>query len=68
MFDRARENAQAGRTKEAVALLEIVVKSYRGTRTADEATEALERPKQNLPLFLDRPALKAEAAPKPSSS
>ena len=65
MLERARENARAGRTKEAVALLEIVAKSYRGTRTADEATEALERPKQNLPLFLDRPALKAEAALKP---
>jgi formylglycine-generating enzyme required for sulfatase activity len=64
MFDRAQENAKAGRTKEAVALLETVVKSYRGTRMADEASKALERPKQNLPLFLDRPTLKAEAAPK----
>ena len=64
MFNRAREDAQAGRTKEAVTVLETVVKSYKGTKTADEATQALERPKQNLPLFLDRPALKAEAAPK----
>jgi sulfatase modifying factor 1 len=66
MLDRARENAQAHRTKEAVALLENVVKSYRGTKTADEASKALDRPKQNLPLFLDRPTVKAETAPKPT--
>src|SRR5208282_5266579 len=30
-----------------------------------EAQNMFERPKQNLPLFLDRPALKAEHAPKP---
>ncbi|MGA2706367.1 MAG: SUMF1/EgtB/PvdO family nonheme iron enzyme [Isosphaeraceae bacterium] len=65
MFDRARESAKAGRTDLAVSLLENVVKSYKGTRTAGEASQALERPKQNLPLFLDRPALKAEHAPKP---
>jgi formylglycine-generating enzyme required for sulfatase activity len=65
MFDRARESAKAGRTDLAVSLLENVVKSYKGTRTAGEASKALERPKQNLPLFLDRPALKAEHAPKP---
>ncbi|MBV8129848.1 MAG: SUMF1/EgtB/PvdO family nonheme iron enzyme [Planctomycetaceae bacterium] len=65
MFDRAREDAKAGRTKEAIALLENVVKSYRGTRMAGEASKALERPKQNLPLFLDRLALKAEPAPIP---
>ncbi len=65
MFDRARENAKAGRIDQAVALLENVVKSYKGTRTASDASKALERPKEGLPLFLDRPTLKAEPAPKP---
>ena len=66
MFDRAREYAKAGRTDQAISLLETMVKSYKGTRTADEASKALERPKQNLPLFLDRPAVNAEPAPKPA--
>jgi formylglycine-generating enzyme required for sulfatase activity len=65
MFNRARENAKAGRTKEAIALLENVTKVYRGTKAAAEAKEALGRPDQNLPLFLDRPAVKAETAPPP---
>ena len=66
MFDRAREYAKAGRTDQAISLLETVVKSYKGTRTADEASKALGRPKQNLPLFLDRPAVNAEPARKPA--
>ncbi len=57
--------AKAGHTDQAIDLLKIVVKSYRGTKTADEAVKALDRPKENLPVFLDRPTLKAEAAPKP---
>src|SRR5262245_1878396 len=64
MLNRARDNAKAGRTKEAIALLENVVKVYRGTPTAAEAEAALDRPKQNLPLFLDRPAVTAENSPK----
>ena len=39
-----------------------------GTKTAGEAKEALDRPKQNLPLFLDRPAVAAEPAPEPRPS
>ncbi|MGC8639380.1 MAG: SUMF1/EgtB/PvdO family nonheme iron enzyme [Isosphaeraceae bacterium] len=65
MLKRAETDAKAGRTKEAVALLENVIKSYRGTKSAAEAKEALERPKHNLPLFLDRPTVKAEQAPPP---
>ena len=65
LFVRAQEYAKAGRTDQAVKLLETVVKSYGGTRTATDAKKALERPKQNLPLFLDRPAMQAEKAPKP---
>ena len=68
MFDRAREYAKTGRTDQAITLLENVVKSYRGTRTAGEATKALERPKQNLPLFLDRPASEGRSRPETASS
>jgi formylglycine-generating enzyme required for sulfatase activity len=68
MLSRAEETAKAGNTKEAIALLENVVKSYRGTKTASEAQEALDRPKNNLPLFLDRPAVKAEHPPQPAPS
>jgi formylglycine-generating enzyme required for sulfatase activity len=67
MFDRAQEKARAGNTKEAQRLLEQLAKAYNGTRTAAEANAALERPKNNLPLFLDRPAVKAEVAPKPEA-
>jgi formylglycine-generating enzyme required for sulfatase activity len=67
MFDGAQDKAKAGNTKEATRLLEQISKSYRGTKTAAEANEALERPKHNLPLFLDRPAVKAEIAPKPEA-
>ena len=66
LFGRAQEFAKARQTDKAIQLLETVVKSYPKTRTASEASKALERPKQNLPLFLDRPAMQAEAAPKPA--
>src|SRR5947209_7963943 len=63
--ERARDSAKAGRTQQAVELLTTLTKSYKGTKTAGEAKEALERPKQNLPLFLDRPTVKADAAAPP---
>ena len=59
-------HAKAGRTEQAIDLLRPSTKSYKGTKTAAEAKEALERPEQNLPLFLDRPAVKAEPPPPPS--
>ncbi len=65
MLERARDHAKAGRTQQAIELLATLTKSYQGTKTAAEAKEALERPKQNLPLFLDRPTVKADAAPPP---
>ena len=59
MFNRARADApRPGRTEQAVTLLENVVKVYKGTKTAAEAKEALDRPGQNLPLFLDRPTVR----------
>jgi formylglycine-generating enzyme required for sulfatase activity len=60
MLHRAQEKANAGNIQEAVRLLESISKAYKGTQTATEAREALARPKQNLPLFLDRPVVKAE--------
>jgi len=61
MYDRAREFAKLGRSDEAVALLEKLSKAYKATKTAGDAREALKRPSQNLPLFLDRPTVKADA-------
>ena len=63
MYIRAREAAKDGRSDEAVGLLERLVKSYKNTKTAVDAREALKRPSQNLPMFLDRPTVKAAAPP-----
>ncbi|AMV38601.1 SUMF1/EgtB/PvdO family nonheme iron enzyme [Planctomyces sp. SH-PL62] len=69
MLSRARESARNGRTDEAIALLEQLKKAYPKTRTAAQAQEALERPSQNLPLFLDGPTVKADApAPQPPAA
>jgi formylglycine-generating enzyme required for sulfatase activity len=72
MLKRAEENENAKRRKEAIALLENVVKSYKGTPTAAEAKDALDRSKDNLPLFPDHPIVKAEpptpAEPPPPSA
>ncbi|APW59363.1 SUMF1/EgtB/PvdO family nonheme iron enzyme [Paludisphaera borealis] len=67
MFVRAREFAKIGRSDEAVALLEKLVKAYKNTKTAGDAREALKRPAQNLPLFLDRPTVKADAPAVPDA-
>ncbi|MDG3002745.1 SUMF1/EgtB/PvdO family nonheme iron enzyme [Paludisphaera mucosa] len=64
MLARARESAKNGRTDEAVALLEQLAKGYKNTKTAAEAQEALKRPSQNMPLFLEGPTV-AAAAPAP---
>jgi len=69
MLARARNAATNGRTDEAIALLEQLAQTYRGTKTAAEAKAALERPSQNLPLFLDGPTVQAEApAPTPKAA
>jgi sulfatase modifying factor 1 len=72
MLNRAHDSAKAGNTKEAVKLLENVVKVYKGTKTAALAKAALDRPNQGLPLFLDRPTVKADTpaqlAPEPKSA
>jgi len=70
MFNRAREDAKNGRTDQAIEMLKRVIKVYKGTPTAADAQVALDRPKQNLPLFIERPTVlaeseKAEPAPSP---
>ncbi len=42
-------------------MLKRVIKIYKGTRTAVDAQVALDRPKQHLPLFIDRPTVLAES-------
>ncbi len=54
---KAEEFAKGGRTDQAVGMLKRIVASYKGTQSAVEARAALERPKRNLPLFPDGPAL-----------
>jgi formylglycine-generating enzyme required for sulfatase activity len=69
MFNRAHEFAKNGRTDQAIAMLNRVIKVYKGTAAAGEAQAALDRPKKNLPLFSDRPLVVAEAetpAPAPT--
>jgi formylglycine-generating enzyme required for sulfatase activity len=64
---RAHDYAKGGRTDEAIAMLTRVVTVYKGTATASEAQAALERPKKNLPLFTDMPAVVAQPeSPQPT--
>jgi formylglycine-generating enzyme required for sulfatase activity len=57
---QAREYAKNGRTKSAIDMLKQVVVDYKGTATAAEAKAALDRPRQNLPLFPEGPVIVAE--------
>ena len=63
MLDRAREYAKRGQTKEALAMLKRVVTVYKGTQAGGEAQAALDRPRQNLPLFPDGPYVVAQQKP-----
>jgi sulfatase modifying factor 1 len=60
MVGRAQEFAKNGRTDQAVAMLNRVLKVYKGTPAAREATAALDRSAKNLPLFSDRPLVLAQ--------
>jgi formylglycine-generating enzyme len=69
MFNRAREDAKNGKTDQAIEMLKRVIKVYKGTPAAADAQAALDRPNQNLPLFIERPTVLAEtekAEPPPS--
>jgi formylglycine-generating enzyme required for sulfatase activity len=71
MYSRAHDDFKAGRTDQAIEMLKRVVKVYKGTPTAADAQAALDRPKKNLALFIERPTVlaepeKAEPAPRPT--
>jgi hypothetical protein len=68
MFDRAQDFAKNGQTESAVAMLEKVIKVYKGTPAAKESQAALDRAAKNLPLFSDRPLVVAQAQEPPPSS
>jgi formylglycine-generating enzyme required for sulfatase activity len=63
IYDRAHDYAKKGQTDQAVGMLKRVVGVYKGTPTAAEAREALDRPPHNLPLFPEGPAILAERTP-----
>ena len=65
LFDRARDIAKNGKAEVAASMLKTIIARYPATLTGKDAREALERPKQNLPLFLDRPAITASPGDKP---
>jgi sulfatase modifying factor 1 len=60
MYNRAREEDKQKRTELAIDMLEKIIKEYKGTQTARDAQAALDRREQNLPLFSDRPTVRAE--------
>jgi formylglycine-generating enzyme len=66
MFKRAEDDFKHGRTDQSIAMLKRIVKTYKGTTTAGDATVALERKDKGLPLFPDGAVVVAEvpAAPK----
>jgi formylglycine-generating enzyme required for sulfatase activity len=66
LFSRARDVAKNGNVELSVELLKRVMAKYPTTRAASDAREALDRPHQNLPMFLDRPTVVAsQTAPAP---
>jgi len=61
MYNRAQEFAKGGRTEQALAMLNRVIKVYKGTPTAKDSQAALDRAGRKLPLFSDRPVVVAES-------
>lgn len=69
MLSKAELAAKIGNTDQAIAQLERITKLYANTDAGRKAQEALDRPKQGLPLFPQAPAVAAkqeEAATKPA--
>jgi formylglycine-generating enzyme len=65
MYNRAQEFAKTGRADQAMAMLQRVVKVYKGTPSARDSKAALDRVAKNLPLFSDSPLVIAQSeAPK----
>ena len=69
MVTRAQEFAKNHQTDQAVAMLNRVLKVYKGTPAARAAKAALDNSEKNLPLFPDRPVVLAqnEQPPAPTS-
>ena len=65
MLARARDVATNGQRDQAVALLSQLAKSYRNTRAAAEANQALERASRGFPPFSKAATLAATAPPAP---
>ena len=63
MYNRAQEFAKTGRADQALAMLQRVVKVYKGTPSARDSKAALDRAGKNLPLFSDSPLVIAESGP-----
>jgi formylglycine-generating enzyme required for sulfatase activity len=60
MLDRARDYAKRDQGEQAVAMLKRIVSVYKGTVAAGQAQAALDRMRQNLPVFHDGPFVLAE--------
>lgn len=60
MLGRARDYARRDQGKPAMDMLKRVVTVYKGTHAAAEAQAALDRQRQNLPLFPTGPVVVAE--------
>lgn len=63
MLSKAELAAKVGNTDQAIGQLERITKLYPNTDSGRRAQEALERPKQGLPLFPQAPAVAAKAEP-----
>jgi sulfatase modifying factor 1 len=60
MYAHAEEVFARGKEDEAISLLEKIVKSYPDTSAAADASKALERREQGLPMFFKGPIVSAD--------
>jgi len=63
LYNRAHDLARQNHVDQAIEMLKKVVKVYKGTPTAADAQAALDRPRKNLPLFVEGPSLAASVQP-----
>ena len=60
MYNKAEEFAKNKQTDQALAMLNKIVKVYKGTSAARDSLAALDRASKNLPLFSDAPLVVAQ--------
>ncbi len=60
MYTHAEEVFSRGKEDEAISLLEKIVKSYPDTSAAADASKALERREQGMPIFFKGPIVSAD--------